>query len=148
MSNAVPCAGVVKPSPIRRNGNATVEALSLVVIWPGSWYIVSTPSNSPLKALMKIVSVENGLRQSMLAAAGMRDGGRDDVDSVAAEQAVLPACGSAPRRNARPGDSCAAHCAVGEARSRSGRGLVERGSQRDVRGHPRIQAVEDVHPLK
>ena len=103
MSNAVPWAGVVNTvasPPV--TVTPRLKPLSLVAIWPWSWYIVSTPSKSPPKPLMKTVSAGKGPLQSMPRAAAFATAGRDDLDLLAAEEAVLAAVGIERRdRDAR-----------------------------------------------
>src|SRR5215813_8385099 len=65
MSCAVPCAGVVTG-----NGSPAASVTprskpsSFIAIWPWSWYIVTTASNSPARARTKTVSAGTGPRAS------------------------------------------------------------------------------------
>ena len=82
-----------------------LKPLSLVAIWPWSWYIVSTPSNSPAKALRNTVSAGKGPWQRCRASAALRDRRRDDLDLLAPEQPVLAAVRIERRhRDARLGE--------------------------------------------
>src|SRR5689334_5311364 len=94
MSKAVPCAGVVKTvasPPV--TVTPRLKPLSFVAICPWSWYMLSTPSNSLPKPLMKTVSAGKGPLQAIPRAAAAATAGAMISISSRPKRPFSPPCG-------------------------------------------------------
>jgi hypothetical protein len=98
--------------------DAAVEALELGRDLPWSWYIESTPSNSPPKALRNTVSEGKGPLQAMPRAAAFATAGAITSISSRPKSPFSPPWGFSAHTAMRGFEARAAHGRVGERERR------------------------------